>query len=594
MKYKILNSFRASCFGFRAERGQAAMIAVILMLVVMLSAVFGVSAMALKEAKVAEENRKSRVVFFAAEAGMEDAVYRLVRGKSVNSSYLLTLNGATVDITISDVSASQKKIKSSGNFSGAERAAQAMVILGTTNVNLFYGVQVGDGGLEMGNNAVVDGNVYSNGNIIGNNGAEITDGAIVAGGINSNPSVEWTAHDSDHFFATASSNRDIAQSFTASASDRLNKVSVYLGKAGSPSGNITLKIANDNGGKPSTSDIANTTISNASVGTNPSWIDASFSSPPNLTGGNKYWVVLDYGSNSASDHWNWRKDSSDGYAGNTGKYTSNCCFGNPTWTDAGGDLAFRVWIGGVNTKIDNMIIGDAGSGEGHANLFVNTTIRGSSCPNQYCIVENPPREELPVSEGVIQDWRDAAAAGGTCVPPQCDASGDFKVLNGETVFLGPKKITGKLELDNGSTLIVGGTIWVLGEIKLSNNCIVKLAPSYGADSGLILTDNKAVISNGCSFSGSGDPASHFMLLSAKNSPAEEVIIVDNNSQGVIYYASGGRIKFSNNATAKEATGYGIAMDNNAIITYESGLANVNFSSGPAGGWNIINWEEIIP
>src|SRR3989344_8798985 len=130
MKYKILNSFRASCFGFRAERGQAAMIAVILMLVVMLSAVFGVSAMALKEAKVAEENRKSRVVFFAAEAGMEDAVYRLVRGKSVNSSYLLTLNGATVDITISDVSASQKKIKSSGNFSGAERAAQAMVILG--------------------------------------------------------------------------------------------------------------------------------------------------------------------------------------------------------------------------------------------------------------------------------------------------------------------------------------------------------------------------------------------------------------------------------------------------------------------------------
>ena len=44
--------------------------------------------------------------------------------------------------------------------------------------------------------------------------------------------------------------------------------------------------------------------------------------------------------------------------------------------------------------------------------------------------------------------------------------------------------------------------------------------------------------------------------------------------------------------AKEATAYGITMDNNATITYESGLADMTFSSGPGGGYDISAWKEI--
>ena len=84
-----------------------------------------------------------------------------------------------------------------------------------------------------------------------------------------------------------------------------------------------------------------------------------------------------------------------------------------------------------------------------------------------------------------------------------------------------------------------------------------------------------------------------MLVSEKNSQNEEVISVDNNSAGVIYFAPNGRIKMSNNATAKELTGYGITLDNNAIISYESGLANTAFSSGPSGGWSINEWKEVV-
>ena len=569
----------------RKNSGQAALIAVIFMMAIMLSAIFGVILLSLKEARVAGNNYKSRNSFFAAEAGIDDAIYRLLRGKNLSSSYAVSLNGATADINVTNVSNNTRRIISSGDASGANRALSAEIVTGTDNVNFFYGVQVGDGGLLMGNNAVVNGNIYSNGNIEGDNGAVVTGDVVVAGGISGNPSVEATTTDSNFSFATVADNRDAAQSFTANATDRLNKISVYLGKAGSPSGNITLKIAADNGGKPATGNLASATIANSSVGATPSWIDVSFSSPPNLTNGAKYWIVLDYGSSSAVNYWNWKKDSADGYADNTGRYTSDCCSGNPVWTNAGGDLNFRTWIGGVNTKIDGLTIGTSTAGTAHANLFVNITVRGSVCPNQYCFIENPPREELPISDGVILDWKAAAAAGGT-------TAGDVIISGTQTI--GPRKITGKLTVSNGATLIVGGTIWVVGDIVFDNLSIIKLAPEYDSFSGVILSDSKIDVKNNSVFSGSGEVGSHMMVLAAKDSIDEEIINVDNNSEGVIYYAGKGRIKFSNNGVAKEATSYGLILDNNATITYESGLANVNFSSGPAGGWDIIEWKEIIP
>ncbi|OGF62772.1 hypothetical protein A2662_00200 [Candidatus Giovannonibacteria bacterium RIFCSPHIGHO2_01_FULL_45_33] len=569
----------------RKNSGQAALIAVIFMMAIMLSAIFGVILLSLKEARVAGNNYKSRNSFFAAEAGIDDAIYRLLRGKNLSSSYAVSLNGATADINVTNVSNNTRRIISSGDASGANRALSAEIVTGTDNVNFFYGVQVGDGGLLMGNNAVVNGNIYSNGNIEGDNGAVVTGDVVVAGGISGNPSVEATTTDSNFSFATVAGNRDAAQSFTANATDRLNKISVYLGKAGSPSGNITLKIAADNGGKPATGNLASATIANSSVGATPSWIDVSFSSPPNLTNGAKYWIVLDYGSSSAVNYWNWKKDSADGYADNTGRYTSDCCSGNPVWTNAGGDLNFRTWIGGVNTKIDGLTIGTSTAGTAHANLFVNTTVRGLVCPNQYCFIENPPREELPISDGVILDWKAAAAAGGT-------TAGDVIISGTQTI--GPRKITGKLTVSNGATLIVGGTIWVVGDIVFDNLSIIKLAPEYDSFSGVILSDSKIDVKNNSVFSGSGEVGSHMMVLAAKDSIDEEIINVDNNSEGVIYYAGKGRIKFSNNGVAKEATSYGLILDNNATITYESGLANVNFSSGPAGGWDIIEWKEIIP
>lgn len=564
------------------NKGYAAITATILMLVISLVTISAFTFFTLQEVNTNRAYVKSIDSHYISESGIEDAVYRITAQKLIGASQEIGVGDGTTTVTVTS-SSNKRTIRSEGVRNSYQRNLQTTVDITTAAVSFYYGVQVGDGGIEMSNNSQVNGNVYSNGNIIGAPGTLITGDATVAGGLPASPTVQWTTHDADHPFASVSTNRDIAQSFIATAGGALPQVSVYLGKIGSPAGNITLRITNNNGNKPNSSDIANATIANGSVGSSPSWIDVSFSSPPTLVNGNTYWIVLDHGSDSATNHWNWRKDTSGGYTGNTGKYTSNWSSGGAVWTDIGADLAFRVWIGGTATKIQDMTIGNALLGTGRANLFVNTTIHGSSCPNAYCIVENPPRENLPISDGVIQDWKNAAVAGGV-------TSGDV-IISG-IVTLGPQKITGKLTVSNGSTLIVSGTLWVVGDIVFDNNSIIRLASSYGAVSGVIISDAKIDVKNNASVSGSGNPASFMMLLAAKDSTGEEIINVDNNSLGAIYYASKGWIKFSNNAAAKEATAHGIRLDNNAIITYDSGLASATFSSGPGGGFDIKQWEEV--
>src|SRR5204862_88423 len=130
-------------------------------------------------------------------------------------------------ITVSSAG-TQKTINSEGVLANVYRTVETVIAQNISGAGFFYGIQVGDGGLDMGNSSTVNGNVYSNGNITGGNNAWITGTAAVAGGINASPSVSWTTQNADENFATLAGNRDIAQSFTANVTDRVNKVSVFL------------------------------------------------------------------------------------------------------------------------------------------------------------------------------------------------------------------------------------------------------------------------------------------------------------------------------------------------------------------------------
>lgn len=525
-----------------------------------------------------------------AEGGIDWAIRQL----NSNSNYTGEANvvlGEGVFTTVVSGTGSTRTIESSGFIPDATnpKAKRKIIVnahLGSSNVEFFYGIQVEAGGIQMDNGAGVVGNVYSNGNIVGGNGSYVSGDVIVAGGISDQPQLEWPTENTDQTFATAATNRDIAQSFTATASGTVPKIRVFLGKIGSPSSNITARITTDNSGKPSTSSIASSVIPVSNVGTTPSWIDITFTTPPTVNNNSKYWIVLDYSTDSAVNHWNWRKDNTDGYANNTGRTTSSYSSGSAVWSDVGGDLAFQVWIGGTPTRVEGIAVGSSTSGTGRANSFVNTTIHGSACPNAYCIIDNPAQEPLPVSDGVIQDWKNAAIAGGTTV-------GDYLLTNNSSDSLGPRRIQGNLTLDNGATLTMTGTIYVTGNVVLSNGCQVNLDPDYGQGSGILITDGTVVISNNCAFSGAMS-GGYIMLLTTLDDKNNISMTISNNSVGVVYYAGKTRIQFDNNATAKEATAWGISLSNNAVITYESGLANLLFTSGPGGGWQVQagTWREV--
>ncbi len=166
----------------KQHTGQAALIAVFLLLAISLAAVFGVAGIALRERSAVAVGGKSNNAYFSAEAGLEDAFYRLNRGKQIGSSVTMTLDGSTVSTTITAVG-NQRTIKSDGSNNGAVRSAQ-MVIFADPGASFSFALQAGSDGLSMGNNASIDGNVYSNGSINGANGTFITGWARVAGAAN--------------------------------------------------------------------------------------------------------------------------------------------------------------------------------------------------------------------------------------------------------------------------------------------------------------------------------------------------------------------------------------------------------------------------
>ena len=191
---------------------------------------------------------------------------------------------------------------------------------------------------------------------------------------------------------------------------------------------------------------------------------------------------------------------------------------------------------------------------------------------------------LPISEAQIDSWEQAAEAGGV-VGDQIYSSG--------VRTIGPKKINGDLILSNTAELVVTGTLWVTGQIILSNNAIVRLDASYGSSSGVIIAgiDESATagyieISNSAQVLGSGSTGSYIILLSQREM-GSNAIKTSNSSSAAILYAGEGQVEIGNNAALKEVTAYKLKITNNATVTYESGLQNASFSNGPGGSWAFV-------
>jgi|SRR3989344_1135845 len=273
---------------------------------------------------------------------------------------------------------------------------------------------------------------------------------------------------------------------------------------------------------------------------------------------------------------------------NNGSVIQGNVFSNGNITGSGTINNNVIIAGNGNSITDTYVVGDVLaysclSSASVKNLTYVTggtktcTVRpGGATSTQSNEIASQP---LPISQTQIDDWKAEALSGGT--------SGSVTVSG--TQSLGPKQINGNLTLNNNATLKVTGTLYVTGTINLNNGSILKLETTYGSLSGVVISDNKITLNNNSSTLGSGQSGSHLLMLSTNTDDA--AIKINNNSVGSIFYTSVGGIELNNNSQVKELTGYKIKLNNNAVISYETGLQNILFTDGPGGSWKVVSWVE---
>ena len=604
------------------KTGFAAMITLFIVSGLILIITSSISTIMSAKKQISRNMVKSMQSYYSAESGIEDALLRVIKNYEYSAMNSFVLDGADIDQSITQ-DGNTSTIESAASYSNNERKVRTSLAITTDNISFHYGVQVGVGGLEMANNSTINGNLYSDGSIVGGgNDSEITGDTYVATGMTLDRS--WTVYNNDRVFGDAEPVIDVAQSFSTTVTAKLSQVAFYIKKYGNPS-DKTIRVVADNAGSPSKTELASTTLVASKIGNSYGWVNYSFSSPPTLTAGTTYWVIVDT-SQSSSKYFSIGKDSNNGNGNGVSKHSSDWNAGSPVWTQDSGDFNFKVWMGGVATSLANVVVG----GDAHANTIINSKICGNayyqsidagsttflnSPTNPTCALpltdgtgipdsEDPAVQALPISASNIADWKADALEGGTFSDAaHCTPNTD--------IVLGPAKLACSFAPSGGIKIIIAGTVWVDGNITLQNGDVLELAEGYGANSGEILADKESSPSTGgiivtdpnvhiCGSAGYNEGTntcnpsngSYVLLLSTHSGTTTDAITISNNADGAIFYASNGSAKVAQHANLKEVTAYKLELEENASVTYESGLASASFSSGPGGGWKINSWNEV--
>jgi len=261
----------------------------------------------------------------------------------------------------------------------------------------------------------------------------------------------------------------------------------------------------------------------------------------------------------------------------------------------GAYITGNAYVAGNTGLISNMRIGYNGTGDAHAHTIMNSTVTGTlyckngSGNNNPCntVESDPVARDMPVTDLDIATWENDAISGGTTYG---------NTIISSPTSLGPTEIVGNLTVN--SLLTITGTIYVTGNIII--NSTVKLDTSYGANSGILISDGYIIINNGVVFKNSGTSGSYILFLSKSicdvsmlSSPCNgnNAIQVGNTSTISIVSAQNGTVYFSNNAGVKKVVGNKILLKNNVGINYGGEMTNVDFTNELPDSWMIGSWGE---
>lgn len=566
--------------------------------------IFAVTSPVVSSYQTTRSFSKSKQAFLLANSASNEALYKLNTNKTLASAETVTLAQGTSLITVADTG-SGKTISISSDASSYKRNYQLTVAEGT-GVSFNYGLQTGQGGFDMSGGAGINGNVYSNGDVVGTGGPYITGSAVSA---NVSDPVVITSNNGGTIdpptqinFGGDSTSQDSAQSFTISTSTPVSSVRILIKKSGSAwMNNVTMRIVADNGGKPNKTTLAQGTISAATVTTTFNYLTIPLTSTVALTPNTTYWLVFDtdttwgqyyaLGANDASYATGTAKTSVAGWSSSNGG----------TWiatSPATLDQYFDIYVGGSTGIISGITVGSGGTGDAWAFEVKNSTVAGAnycqagSGNNKSCDTSRatPVQQSMPLSDGNIDDWKAEATTGG--------ATSTISLGGSSVKTIGPIKINGNLSVSSGATLNINGTVYVTGNVSVSGGGKIRINPTLGATSAVIVTDGLVSASGGGSFQGSGTAGSYILLVTTSTCPtgsgcsSSNAVEVSGGTGAVVLNAQKGTINFTGGAQAKQATANKIIMGGGTTVTYESGLANPSFSSGPSGSWTIDSWKEV--
>ncbi len=541
-----------------------------------------------------------------AEAGIDKAVASL---NATGGSYSgegtgvsgIALGSGEYSVTITNIDANSKKITSTGyvpnKIKPVDTRVVNLIVSKGVGASFNFGLQVGDGGLVMSNNVTINGSVYANGNISMSDNAIVKGDAYVAGGAQPNSDQQSDCivpNCLDYIFGknvSGENRQDVAQSFQPSANNVLNKVSLKLKKVGTPNGDPTVRLMADIIGMPNKNNVLATGTLNSSLVSNSyGFVDVTFNTTPAVLANTPYWIMIHSNTLDNNNYWVWSEDPLKGYTRGLGSWSANWQALTPTWTTLNAGLGFKTYMGGVVTSIigtNNATIGN----DAHAHLLQGLTInrdayyqtlqssivKGTTHPGSADPVPYP----MPISDSNIQDWKTQALASGVFI-------GDVTSCKN----LPSGKYIGSINITSNCIMTVGSPIWVTGNITTSNNLItIKLDPTLGATSGMLIADGTITIGDAVRVQGSGTPGSYLMLLSTYNSRDDPlhknaIVITDNLFAGILY-SNLGSINVTNNASMYQLTGWKVYLSDGININYQTGLSGVVFASGPSGSFSVV-------
>ena len=584
-----------------SQKGAAMIIVVLFFILLSTTLLIGISSPISNQIKNTNEFLTSKSSYNIADSQTENALYRFNKGKN-DAPTAITVLGATATAALTTVG-EEKNLVVEGAKSLFGRYIKSKFIT-DSGVSFNYGLQVGTGGLQMSGSSYVVGNVYSNGDIAGNGGSGwyttyITGSATAATASNPDISVmvsSSTATSSAYPFGQTNTNQDIAQSFVAATTTAVSEIQFYIKKTGSPA-NVTYKLVNNNSGVPGSTVITSGTLNASTVTTSFAYVPTTLTSAVSLVSGTTYWVVIDISSNDASNYYSALSYNaiSSTSATKQGRFGTSMVDLSPATTD----FDMKILVGGDKGVISGMGVGTSGTGDAWANVVTNTTVSGGlycqsgTGNSKTCDTSraDPVVAPNPVSQANIDDWKTQATTGGSTTTVS---------ISGVAVrTLGPLKINGNLTISNSGKLYITGPIYVTGNITVSGSGKIYVDSSMGANSGIIVSDGVIDITGSGGIYGSGTVGSYVVLNSTKscttvaNCTSNPSVTISGAAGSVVVNTPDGGVSFSGSAGVKAVVSKVITMSGATSVTYESGLADINFTSGPSGSWTRKSWKEVL-